>query len=82
LLALWAMVGWTGCGRAGDGGSANDDGGDYSDESGEQDPSDDMGGKLGTGPFGSADGFIEIKTTGKLAPQSLYEAQLCERLSP
>jgi hypothetical protein len=39
-------------------------------------------GRLGTGPFGSADGFIEIKTTGKLAPQSLYEAQLCERLSP
>jgi len=37
-------------------------------------------GKLGTGPFGSADGFIEIKA-GRLAPQSLYEAQLCERLS-
>jgi hypothetical protein len=36
-------------------------------------------GKLGTGPFGKADGFIEIKS-GRLAPQSLYEAQLCERL--
>jgi len=37
-------------------------------------------GKLGTGPFGTADGFIEIKS-GRLAPQSLYEAQLCERMT-
>jgi hypothetical protein len=36
-------------------------------------------GKLGTGPFGPLDGFTEVKA-GKLAPESLYEAQLCERL--
>jgi hypothetical protein len=37
-------------------------------------------GSLGRGPFGTATGFIEIKS-GRLAPESLYEAQLCERLS-
>jgi hypothetical protein len=39
------------------------------------------GQKGGNPPFPGPDGFYELKGPG-LAPASLYEAQLCERLRP